>query len=423
MAGAVTGASARFGEGSPGAAIVIYSATALLIVGSSAPIPLLPLFGENLGLPASRVALIFSLYFATMVVALGLSGIPAAHAKPKVTLTAAIAVSAAADLLLIYGTETTILIARVLTGIGVGFGLGAGATLAVMLRGDRGRSVSATMTMVASFVGITGAALLADFSPWPTTAPFALHLLLTGIVFILMVRLKLPRLRTHIVAMAPPETYPMRADGAVPPKITGPAHQPRRRLPRLLLLAGGGIGVVAWSLGNVVVGLGPTLVRDALPMDSVLGASMMAVMVAGCGIIGQYTVPLSRPRLAISVSAWCLFLGLILVTAGVWSNNMGTMIAGSTLIGWGQGAGYRTGMLAVTRGLSPQRHGARSSLYAGTAYFAAASTVQIGGILMSALGNQAGMLMALVATAAPLITVILGSLMHRPSSDPTVSRT
>ncbi|MGW9552125.1 MFS transporter [Citricoccus zhacaiensis] len=415
----MTATVARGGAGGAGAAIVIYSATALLIVGSSAPIPLLPLFGENLGLPTSRVALIFSLYFATMVVALGLSGIPAAHAKPKVTLTAALAVSAAADLLLIYGTEPTILIARVLTGFGVGLGLGAGATLAVMLRGDRGRSVSATMTMVASFVGITGSALLADFSPWPTTAPFILHLLLTGAILVLMVRLKLPPLRPHGVAMPPQETYPVRADGASPHEVPAPARPRRRRLPRLLALAGVAIGVVAWSLGNVVVGLGPTLVRDGLPMNSVLGASMMAIMVAGCGIIGQYTVPLSRPKLAISASAWSLLCGLALVVGGTLLVQVWLMVAGSALVGWGQGAGYRTGMLAVTRGLSPQRHGARSSLYAATAYFAAASAVQIGGILMSAFGSQAGMLTALVGIAVPLITVVLGTLIHSLSSGPT----
>lgn len=417
----MTTAAAPLGGRGQGAAIVIYSATALLIVGSSAPIPLLPLFGENLGLPASRVALIFSLYFATMVVALGLSGNPAAHAKPKVTLTAALAASVAADLLLIYGTETTILFARVLTGFGVGFGLGAGATLAVMLRGDRGRSVSATMTMVASFVGITGTALLADFSPWPTTAPFVLHLVLTGVVLVLMVQVKLPQLRTPIVARSPQETHPVRIEGTSLDEDPRPARRPRRRPPRLLILAGSGIGVAAWSLGNVVVGLGPTLVRDDLPMDSVLGASMMAVMVAGCGIIGQYTVPLSRPRFAISTSAWCLLLGLVLVAGGIWMTQVWTMVAGSVLVGWGQGAGYRTGMLSVTRGLSPQRHGARSSLYAGTAYFAAASIVQIGGILMSALGNQAGMLVALAVTAVPLVTVILGSLAYRPLNDPTVA--
>jgi MFS family permease len=158
-----------------GLGVVVYAAMVLFIVGSSAPVPLLPLYGEHLNLPPDRVALVFGIYFATMVLALGLGSVPAAQSRPRLSLTIALGLSVASDALFLVGTEPSLVTARILTGFSVGIGIGAGATLAVMLRGERGRSIAATMTMVAGFVGVVGAALLADLTPWPTRAPFVVH--------------------------------------------------------------------------------------------------------------------------------------------------------------------------------------------------------------------------------------------------------
>lgn len=387
-----------------GRSLYVYAAMALFIAGSSAPIPLLPLYGELLDLPPDRVALLFGSYLATMVLSLGLSSIPAAQAKPRLTLSIALVGSLVSDVFFLAGTEPALLTGRILTGFSVGFGLGAGATLAMLLRGEHGRSIAATMTMVAGFTGILGSALLADLTPWPTTAPFVVHGVATILVLVLV------SLSTMPTALAPTIRSERRPHSdIVPPELTGTDIQrgaavppePNVRPSRTAVVASVAVGILAWSIGNAVVGLAPTIVRDSLRSDSLLVASLVAVLVAGFGIAGQYSMPLSRSRLSVTVAALCLTAGTLCVAVGISIGQVPIILAGGALTGAGQGAGYRLGMLASTRGLPPQMHGARTSLYAGVAYVSAAASVQIGGALMTGFG-QAGLQLFLAVFLVPV---------------------
>lgn len=385
---------------------VVYAAILLLVVGSALPVPLLPLYGEQLALPPDRVALVFSSYLATMVLALGFCSIPAAQARPRLNLMVALALAMAADVLFLVGTEPALLAARVLTGFSVGFGLGAGATLSVRLRGDHGRSVAATMTMVAGFIGILGSALVADLTPWPTTAPFVGHLVLAGIVLILFCRASISAPVPH------PEIQTSTLDVEQSP---APSIPPTRTA----VVTGAAVGVLAWSLGNVAVGLGPTLIRGSLTTESLLATSLVAVLVAGFGIAGQYSVPTTRFRFAVTAATASLVAGAVLFGVGTALTNVAVVVAGGALIGLGQGSGYRMGMLAVTRGLSPQRHGARTSLYACAAYLAASACVQVGGVLMASSGSHSGLLILLSGFILPLMLLLAACLRWRPWALPS----
>jgi MFS family permease len=396
-----------------GLGVVVYAAMVLFIVGSSAPVPLLPLYGERLDLTPDRVALVFSVYFATMVLALGLGSVPAAQARPRLSLGIALGLSVGSDALFLVGTEPSLVAARILTGFSVGIGIGAGATLAVMLRGERGRSIAATMTMVAGFVGVVGTALLADLTPWPTTAPFVVH---GGAAFLVLAllwcvpapgRAPAPAKASATegaasVGIGVVGTEPGRAAGAAPPTASLTAVPSRTGV-----LVCAAVGILAWSLGNVVVGLAPTVVRVSIDTDSLLAASFVAMLVASCGMAAQYAMPLSRMRLSASVSGLFLAAGAACVVAGLALDQVAVILVGGALTGAGQGAGYRLGMLAVTRGLPPRRHGARTSLYAAMAYVSAAASVQMGGTLMTGFGHE-GLQLFVTVLLVPIL-VLLGA--------------
>jgi MFS family permease len=388
-----------------GLGVVVYAAMVLFIVGSSAPIPLLPLYGEQLNLAPDRVALVFGIYFATMVLALGLGSIPAAQARPRLSLGTALGLSVAADALFLVSTESSLVAARILTGFSVGIGIGAGATLAVMLRGERGRSIAATMTMVAGLVGVVGTALLADLTPWPTTAPFVVHGAAACLVLVLLWRAPAP---ARVAATGGAPSVDNGVVGTAPDRVgAAPPTTPHTAVPgRTGVLVCAAVGILAWSLGNVVVGLAPTIVRVSIDTDSLLAASFVAVLVASCGVAAQYVMPVSRMRLSATASGLFLAAGATCVVTGLAYDQVPVILAGGALTGAGQGTGYRLGMLAVTRGLPPQRHGARTSLYAAMAYVSAAVSVQIGGALMTAFG-PAGLQLLLAILLVPVVFTLV----------------
>lgn len=348
---------------------VIFPALIVIVMGSATPIPLLPYYRIHLGLPPESIALIFNAYLATMVLSLAVSSLPGTQSRPRVVLTLSLCAAGIADLLFLTETPQTLMLGRVASGLSVGFGIGAASTLAAKLLGPKGRSIAATGTMLAGLAAILMSGLLADFTSWPSKSPYIVHLVLV-----------IATTLTMLLADFTPTGQPDRP-GA--PKHTPTEEASKSASPPWYVSFSGLIGIISWSMGNMVVALGPMIVQQSTNESSLLRAAAVALLVAGFGAVGQYVLLYERRlRLSTWLAAFALSLGATSFLVGAAAPLLALLWIGGALVGLGQGVGYRSGLLVVTKGLPYWRHGARTSSYACLAYISATLAVQAGGLLM-----------------------------------------
>ena len=136
---------------------VVATSFSMLLAGSNATYPLLPVYRDTLGLDPLVISLTFTLYVGFLVPVLFLLARPRFTRRAPILLLLSLATMIPSDLFMAHAQEHLILIGRVLGGIAGGLGTGAASALVVAAIGARGRAVTATGNTIGGIVGVSGA--------------------------------------------------------------------------------------------------------------------------------------------------------------------------------------------------------------------------------------------------------------------------
>ncbi|WP_427005252.1 hypothetical protein [Pseudarthrobacter sp. H2] len=138
---------------------IIAISYAMLLAGSNAAYPLLPVYRDSLGLDPLMLSLTFTLYVAVLVPVLFILARPrfTRHAPALVLLSLTMMIPS--DLLMAHAQEDSILSGRMLAGVAGGLGTGAASALVVAAIGTTGRAVTATGNTIGAILGVSGAQL------------------------------------------------------------------------------------------------------------------------------------------------------------------------------------------------------------------------------------------------------------------------
>ena len=357
---------------------IVAVAFSLLLAGTNAVNPLLPVYREELGLEPFVLSLTFVFYVTVLVVALVVLARPSLTRHATGLLLTALAVALGADALLSLSTEWSVLVGRMVAGVAGGLATGAAAALVVAAIGSRGRALSATGNLVGAVVGTAASQLVIELRGSAATHEVflwhgvAVLVVLVAASVVLRVRRAPNRLALATVA-------------GVPEKL-------RLRVSDTRYLA---TGCVAWAGVSVSIVLGATVFAE---LDSPLVPSIRA---------GQ----LASPYLA-RVVPW--MSGMVFLAAGALGIAAGAVLdapplalAGFAALGVGIGVSYRAGLVALSRGASPARQGALSSAYGAITYAVAAAVV----LTVGAVGNVTGVVPAAVGA---LVMTAVGGLVLLP---------
>lgn len=383
--------------------IAATAAFCLLVVGSNIPGPLLPVYRDRLSLSTFTVTALFAVYLVGLVATFTVVARTRLPRHSTLVLPVAVAVSFLGDVALLLGNHSVawLFVGRVLVGVSVGLGTGAAATIVLATRGERGRAIAASGTLLGSFLGLLVSAVVADTLPGQTTTIYFIHI---GFLALALIALAV----TH---------HPVRA--GIADLIRGPDHTPTdvpvdavisptagsRRLGRRLRLAGFTLGTAGWAIGGVVVGLLPTVVTDMTGSGSIVVTSLGPIVLIGVAVLA----PMLISSLPAPASAAAIACGAILCFLGVWAASLPIILVCCVVWGAGQGFAYSKGLRIVTAGLSPVDQGRIASQYASIAYgFTSVLSVSIGSI-----ATAAGMTVGLGFAAAVFIllcgaAIILG---------------
>lgn len=363
----------------------------LLLAGTNATTPLLPLYQRALHFSPLMMSLTFVCYVSVLI------GVLIFCSRPKVAkwsaplLCVALVVFAVADGFLATATQSGILIGRVIAGIAVGAGTGAAAALVVSSYGAQGRAISATGNLIGAVAGTVFAqvcVLLLDESAMRWT--FLIHgaaclLLFACLAVVLWMRVKASRLRFaegHSAASRGGDVLKCNARPVV-------------------------IGCVAWMLASAAIVTLPAFYA-ALGMSWISAFGIIILLIFSA--VSQIASPwLCR------VAPWISGLGAMvagstLLLAGATFNSTAIAALGFVLIGTGIGVSYRLCLLVVTKGATPEQQSRLSSLYAAVTYTAAASCV----LALGFLGNAIGLHRTVMCVFILLTGTLLALARHAP---------
>ncbi|MFF8913208.1 MFS transporter [Streptomyces sp. NPDC015032] len=324
--------------GYPAAAAVF----AVGMAGTTLPTPLYGLYQEQIGFSELMVTVVFAVYAIAVIAVLLVMGNYSDEVGRRPVLLCAMALSAAsAGCFLLESGLALLLVGRMMSGCAAGLLSGA-ATAAVIELAGPGQQARAGFAATAANMGGLGcgpllSGLLAQYTPWPLTLPFWVHLGLVtaaaGITWLL------PE------TVAEPKRWPRPTPQgvAVPPEVKGVF------MPASLAAFAG------FALLGLFTAVAPSFASRTLGVRNlaVSGAVVFSVFLASTA--GQSLTQRIGARRALPAGCGSLVVGLLLVAASLIAESPALLVLGALCGGSGQGLAFRAA-LTLIGGAAPARH-------------------------------------------------------------------
>ncbi|MGW2088040.1 MFS transporter [Streptomyces sp. NPDC001880] len=363
-----------------------YVAAALVfavgMAGTTLPTPLYGLYQEQIGFSELMVTVVFAVYAIAVITVLLVAGNYSDEAGRRPVLLCALALSAAsAGCFLLERGLPLLFTGRLLSGCAAGLLSGA-ATAAVIELAGPGHKARAGFAATAANMGGLGcgpllSGILAQYTPWPLTLPFWVHLglvtLACGITWLLPETVAEPKRRP-----------PLKPQGlSVPPEVKGVF------LPASLAAFAG------FALLGLFTAVAPSFAARTLGVHNlaVSGAVVFSVFLASTA--GQSLTQRIGARLALPVGCGILVVGLLLVASSLLAESLLLLVLGALCGGTGQGLAFRAALTLISGAAPAQHRGGTISAFFVVAYGGISLPVVGVGALATWLGlRQAGLIFA-----------------------------
>ncbi|WP_202864876.1 MFS transporter [Rothia halotolerans] len=333
----------------PGRSAWIPVALTILAVawGGNEFTPLLIMYREISDFSTLTVNILLGAYILGIIPALLIGGRLSDRIGRKPVLLPAAPISAlgSAIMALLPGSVLALGAGRILCGAALGLVMAVGSTWVKELgdaAGERRPGVAARRSanpLTGGFLaGATVAGALAQWSPWPTTAPYLLHILLAVLAGVSLLRVPETRPRQ--------EKAPKAASARVPSGLW--AHFARSVLP---------IAPWVFVAGTVAQAVIPVVMAPAVGSLPIAFAALLAVIMMSTGLLGQAW---ARQLVAAYRNPIGLAMGFICVglAAAAWaaaSLRIELALAAGVVLGTGYGIALVTGLTEVQR-ITPDEH-------------------------------------------------------------------
>ncbi|WP_222709514.1 MFS transporter [Microbispora sp. CSR-4] len=266
---------------SPGAWRAVAAAMFAAGWGGNQFTPLLLMYRRLGGYSALSVDAFLGAYVVGLVPGLLLAGPVSDRRGRRPVLVAGTVASAVASLVLCFGGHSAwpIYAGRLITGFAVGIAMSVGSSWVKELSSGTDGGLAArraALCQTAGFgLGAGIAGVLAQWGPWPMVSPYAVHILLTAAIPVLLLRV--------------PETRPARAGGSVRELLGALADDlrvpaPARRRFRLVVLP-----MAPWGFGaaGLAYAVTPQLVGFRVGDWGLAYATGLTVLTLGTGVAVQ----------------------------------------------------------------------------------------------------------------------------------------
>ncbi|MFF1838624.1 MFS transporter [Streptomyces sp. NPDC058231] len=337
--------------GYPAAAVVF----AIGMAGTTLPTPLYGRYQEQIGFSELMVTVVFAVYAVAVITVLLVAGNYSDEVGRRPVLLLAMALSAAsAGCFLLESGLPLLFVGRLLSGCAAGLLSGA-ATAAVIELAGPGQKARAGFAATAANMGGLGcgpllSGLLAQYTPWPLTLPFLVHL---GLVAVgCAITWFLPE-----TVDEPKRWPPLKPQGvAVPPEV------------RSVFTPASLAAFAGFALLGLFTAVAPSFAAQTLGVHNlaVSGAVVFSVFLAST--VGQSLTQRIGVRLALPLGCGILIVGLLFVASSLIAESMPLLVLGAVCGGAGQGLAFRSALTLVSGAAPAHRRGGTISAFFVVAY-------------------------------------------------------
>ena len=398
---AATAASPSVAGRSPALAF-LGAAFAFLVImlGTTLPTPLYPLYQAQFGFSQLIITVIFAAYAVGVMGALIVTGRWSDQLGRRPLLFAGLVAAALSDALFLASDELAmLLLARVVSGISAGIFTGT-ATVAVIELAPRAWRCSATFVATAVNMGGLGlgpvlAGLLGEYVAWPLHLAYTVHLGLLA-------------LAVAAVAYAPETVSRPTRPRLRLQRLTVPVEVRRVFLPAAIA------GFAGFAVLGFFTATAPAFMKQVLGQSNLALIGLVAGSVFFASTLGQLVqgrLPAAR-RLPLGCAV--VIVGATLVGLGIALATMGLFLGGALIAGLGQGIGFRAGLGAVAAASPVDQRGSVTSTFFVIAYVALSIPVVGIGLVSRSIGLAATGV-GFAGFVALLSSVALVLLLRRPA--------
>jgi len=313
----------------------------------AAPTPLYHLYQESFGLTPFVLTIIFAAYVVSLLGALLTVGSLSDYIGRRPAIMAALAVNIVAMVMFVIADSAWALIAaRAVQGFATGL---ATATLGATIL-DTDRSRGPVLNSVTAFAGLTagslGTAVLVTYAPDPQQLVYLVLLVLSALEMLILWYM--------------PETVAGKpgAFASLRPHVHVPA-QARRALLQVTPVT-----IASWALGGFYFSLMPSLVRVATGVTLPIVGGLVVAALTFSGAIAVVSLRNVAAARILTGGIPALVLGVAITLAGVGTQFVGLMLAGTVVSGIGFGAAFAGAIKTVMpQAQAHERAGLLSAYY------------------------------------------------------------
>lgn len=373
----------------------------VIMLGTTLPTPLYPIYQQRLGLSELMITVIFATYAAGVIAALVTLGSWSDQLGRRPLMLAGITCSAASAVAFLVGGLAPLLAGRLLSGLSAGIFTGT-ASVAVIELAPPHLHGRATLVATAANMGGLGlgpavAGVLARYVPLPLHACFALDLGLLALV-----APGVWRAEETVRTAASPRLRPQRLS------IPAPVR------PVFLPAAIGGFA--GFAVLGLFTAVAPAVLGSLLHRSDHALTGGVVCLVFAASTVGQLSLQRIRRRHAFPLGCLLLAIGAAVVGTAVGLASLWLLLAGAAVAGFGQGMGFRAGLLDITRCSPDTRRGEVASTYFVVLYVAISIPVVGIGIGADLIGLRMAA-EAFAAGVAALACLAMALLVRRRARD------
>ncbi|WP_411110438.1 MFS transporter [Streptomyces sp. c-19] len=362
------------------------------MTGTTLPTPLYPLYQEEFGFSELTVTVVYAVYAFGVIGVLLLAGDASDTVGRRPTLLWGLGFAAASAVCFLCADDLGWLYAgRLLSGFSAGLFTGA-ATAYVMDLAPPGGESRATLVATAANMGGLGcgpllAGLLAEYAPEPLLLPFAVHLVLTVLAAVVLLRLpETVRERRPLTAVRPQRP-------ALPAQV------------RPVFVPAALASFVGFALFGVFTSVSPAFLARFLHVDNHAVTGLVVALAFFASTAGQLAVGKVGVARSLPLGCAVLFAGLALLAGALATDLLVLVVLSAVVGGAGQGLAFRAALSAVAGAAPVDRRAAVISTLFVVAYTGISVPVIGVGLLSDPLGLEraglvfTGVMLALVASA------------------------
>lgn len=370
----------------------------VVMLGTTLPTPLYPLYERRLGFSSLLVTVIFAVYAVGVIAGLiGLGGLSDRLGRRPVLL-AGIARSAASALLFVLANALVpILAGRVLSGLSAGIFTGSATVAVIELAPAHRRTYASGVATAANLGGLGAGTLLSGaLAAWafaPLRLPYWVQLAALVPAAVGVLRM--------------PETVGARRGGFRIRPLGVPAQL------RATFVRAAVAGFAGFAMSGLFSAVGPSFTATELGHRSPALAGFSVFCILASSAAGQLVI--GRIPAGARLASGCagIVAGALCVAGAVEARSLALLIAGALIAGSGQGIAVSAGIAELNAGAPRERRGEVASSFFVACYLALSIPIVGVGLLVQATGLRPAAL-AFSAAVALLGAGALASLLRRP---------